>query len=86
MIEATGSQIEANTGATEEANIDRIETTTEEANIEAIDRIGEANIGATGKIEVAIDRIEEANIEATGKIEEANTEAKDRIEITGMVL
>lgn len=73
LIEATGSQIEANTGATEEANIDRIET------------IGVANTGATGKIEVAnteaIDRIEEANIEATGKIEEANTGAKDRIEI-----
>lgn len=73
LIEATGSQIEANTGATEEANIDRIETI-EEVNTGATDRIEEANTEA-------IDRIEEANIEVTGKIEEANTGAKDRIEI-----
>ena len=70
MIEATGSQIEANTGATEEANIDRIETI-EEVNTGVTDRIEEANTEAIG-------RIEEANTGAKDRIE--------IIEITGMVL
>merc|ERR1719285_1099505 len=50
LIEATGSQIEANTGATEEANIDRIE------------KIEEANTGVKDRIEIieiteVIDRV-----------------------------